>query len=51
MSRLSVEVISYNHRIITKLLQRHLNGSLYVAMVVEYFDLTRKIAKVFVSSV
>ena len=39
MSRLSVEIISYNHRIITKLLRSILMVALYVAMVVEYFDL------------
>ena len=39
MSRLSVEIISYNHRIVTKLLRSILMVALYVAMVVEYFDL------------
>ena len=39
MSRLSVEIISYNHRIITKLMRSILMVALYVAMVVEYFDL------------
>ena len=39
MSRLSVEIISYNHRIITKLLRSILMVALYVAMVVEYIDL------------